>query len=223
MNSSESVFVREFTLAILKTIKESKVSSEQISVVNSDLIPKFSEKFSGMSESINLQIPKEIPKLYEIKKPVENRVVLIPPKVPIKSIAARPFPVPRARIPLQPQQTPKNSFAVPAPSTFSPPKESYGKIDPLLRDASVSTIECSGAGQNIIIIRAGQKQFTKINLNPVEIKQILEKIAQEARIPLMEGIFKAAVDGFSVNAVVSSVIGSRFIIKKQTPYSLLEG
>jgi len=35
-------------------------------------------------------------------------------------------------------------------------------------------------------------------------------------------VFRAAVDNFSLNAVVSEIIGSRFVIKKQNAYALLE-
>jgi hypothetical protein len=114
------------------------------------------------------------------------------------------------------------------PQGMNPPNVSgklsqdYGKITPLLNDASVSTIECLGAGKPVMIIRAGQKQLTKIILNTVEIKEILDKVSEAVHIPLLEGVFRAAVDNFSINAVISDMIGSRFVIKKQTAYSLLE-
>ena len=89
-----------------------------------------------------------------------------------------------------------------------------GKLDQILRDPSVTVIECNGPSQNLSIVRAGQKQFTKISLNSIEIKEFLEKSATKAHVPLLEGVFKVAVDNYIVNAVVSSVIGSRFILKK---------
>jgi len=85
-------------------------------------------------------------------------------------------------------------------------------------DPSVSTIECSGAGKPLMIIRAGQKMGTKISLSAAEIKEVLQKVSDAVHIPLLEGVFRAAVDNFSINAVISEMIGSRFIIKKQTPY-----
>ncbi|GAJ17292.1 unnamed protein product, partial [marine sediment metagenome] len=44
---------------------------------------------------------------------------------------------------------------------------------------------------------------------------LLNQIAEQAHVPLIEGVFKAAVENFIIHAVVSDVIGSRFIIKKQ--------
>jgi len=102
------------------------------------------------------------------------------------------------------------------------PSQNYGKITPLLNDPSVSTIECRGVGKPIIIIRAGQKQITKIILSADDIKTLLRNISDRVHIPLLEGVFRAAVDNFSINAVISEMIGSRFIIKKQTAYTMLE-
>ncbi len=101
--------------------------------------------------------------------------------------------------------------------------EGYGKLQPLLVDVTVTSIECPGADKPLTIVRAGQVQGTKISLSQLEINALLKKVSEKARIPLVEGVFRAAVDNFVLSAVVSGVIGSRFVIKKQTPYSLLEG
>ena len=100
--------------------------------------------------------------------------------------------------------------------------QDYGKITPLLNDPSVSTIECQGAGKPITVIRAGQRQITRIVLNEEEIRGVLEKVADAAHIPLIEGVFRATVDGLGVNAVISEILGTKFLIKKATAYGLLE-
>ena len=116
------------------------------------------------------------------------------------------------------QITPPTSYR----ETQSQSTQDYGKIAPLLNDPSISTIECKGAGILITVIRAGQRQETKISLGKQEIKDILNKISEKTHIPLLEGVFRAAIDNFSINAVISEMIGSRFVIKKHTAYSLLE-
>jgi type IV secretory pathway ATPase VirB11/archaellum biosynthesis ATPase len=102
------------------------------------------------------------------------------------------------------------------------PGQGYGKIDPLLRDPSVSSIECSGADKNLTIIRAGQRQMTKIALSLAEINQLLGVIADRAHVPLIQGVFRAAVDNFMIDAVFSDMVSPKFVIKKQTPYAMLE-
>lgn len=98
----------------------------------------------------------------------------------------------------------------------------YGKLTGLIKDPSVTFIECPGADKEVTIMRQGRKQSTKIVLNSKELQDFLNSISEKARIPIIEGIFRAAVDNFMLDAVVSSTIGSRFIIKKQTPYSLID-
>ena len=92
-----------------------------------------------------------------------------------------------------------------------------------MREKTISAIECLGPGVPITIVKMGQRQMTNIILSPKEIREILDEVAEEAHIPLLEGVFRAAVEGFSINAVISEIIGSKFIIKKSTPYSMLEG
>lgn len=92
--------------------------------------------------------------------------------------------------------------------------EGYGRIVPLLNDPSVSMIECQGADKPLKILRMGQVQMTRISLKPQEIKNILQKVSDEVKIPLLDGVFRAAVDAFSISAVISGMIGSRFVIRK---------
>ena len=144
-----------------------------------------------------------------------------------------PIGRPRMRMPVRqmpppvmipPVVVPVQHVGVPAApqGEVAVPSQDYGKITPLLNDPSVSTIECQGAGKPVMVIRAGQKQVTKIVLSVKEIKDVLDKVSDAAHIPLLEGVFRAAVDNFSINAVISEMIGSRFVIKKATPYGLLE-
>lgn len=90
----------------------------------------------------------------------------------------------------------------------------YEKILPLLRNPQVQYIECEGKDLPLKVISRGQKQITNIVLGDEDIKDILKVISEKARIPLIEGVFKVAVDNFILNAVISDVVGTMFIIKK---------
>lgn len=202
----QKAFLNAFTISILSSIKTNNRILPKRDVINSDLIPSISEDHFKENHLIEKKI---IP--LHISQPTQK---------PIQS-AQLMQPIQTKR-PIQPIQRPIPQRVVPAPANTPASTGEYGKITNLIRDPTITLIECNGAGETISIIRAGQKQFTKISLNPVEIKEILDTVSQKARIPILEGIFKAAVDNFIVNAVVSSIVGSRFVIKKQTPYSLLE-
>ncbi|MGC9309118.1 MAG: hypothetical protein ACP5D2_00290 [Candidatus Nanoarchaeia archaeon] len=98
-----------------------------------------------------------------------------------------------------------------------------GSLQALLSDPAVSSIECPSAGKELWVVSAGQRMPTKLVLSNEEIHEFLEDTADKAGIPLLEGVFRAVVDNYFVDAVISKDIGSRFVIRKQTPYSLLEG
>jgi len=109
---------------------------------------------------------------------------------------------------------PAQTRVMPMPKNYQPILRFNFKIEQLLKDPTIEIIDCPGADKQLNITRRGIKQRTKIILTKDEIKQFLEKIAQEARVPLIEGVFRAAVDNFIINAVVSDEIGSRFILRK---------
>jgi hypothetical protein len=97
-----------------------------------------------------------------------------------------------------------------------------GKLDLLLKDRSVQSIECSGPGKNILIKRHNKINATKMTLNQVEITNIINNFAQQAKIPVIGGILKAAVGDMVISAVLSEFVGSRFILNKIAPYNLIQ-
>lgn len=109
------------------------------------------------------------------------------------------------------------------PSVLHSIGQGYSKIDSLIKDISVQMIECPGAGKNVIVRVRNRLNTTKIILNESEIKEVINHFASQARIPVVGGILKAAVGDLIVSAVISELIGSRFIINKKSPYSLIEG
>jgi len=98
--------------------------------------------------------------------------------------------------------------------------EEFGQITSLISNPDVYFIECSGARQPIKVMVGGQKRLTQIILSEEEINIILENISKKLHLPLSEGVFRAAVDNFTINAVISKIIGSKFVIKKQVNYEM---
>ncbi len=206
-------FIRKFVFAIVQNIRAKNFDYEDRHVIHADMVPRASERV--IHASLGERITKRVP---------------LARKRDMSALVA-PISRPRMRAPVQQMAPVQAQLIAPpiqqvAPMTPQgmPPglTQDYGKITPLLNDPSVSTIECQGAGKPVMIIRAGQKQVTKISLSAKEIREILQKVSDAVHIPLLEGVFRAAVDNFSINAVISEMIGSRFVIKKQTPYGLLE-
>jgi len=175
----ESPIVKAITLAVLKTILERKISKRRVERINTDLIPKVSEK------------------IIKSKMLGEGRI-----DTGVVGVRRGPVILPERRTAQIPQ------------GYVMPPARYNVKIDTLLRNSMISLIECFGPDKPLGIVLRGMKQRTKIVLSKDEIKNFLEKIAGEARVPLIEGVFHAAVDDFVINSVVSDEIGSRFVLRR---------
>lgn len=92
-----------------------------------------------------------------------------------------------------------------------------GKLNPFIQDPAVRVIECEGPDINIVVsgnmgTRAGNLVLTK-----EDIEDILSRFSQASRIPLTEGIVKIVLGQLVLSAIVSEIIGSKFIIRKMAP------
>ena len=216
-------FIRKFVFAIVQNIRAKNFDYEDRHVIHADMVPRASERVihASLGEKV---VKREIPVVAPVVVKKRDMSGLVAPITRSRTrMIARQIPAPVQAPPVAPIAPPVQHVAPAAPQGEPVGlTQDYGKITPLLNDPSVSTIECQGAGKPVMIIRAGQKQVTKISLSAKEIREILQKVSDAVHIPLLEGVFRAAVDNFSINAVISEMIGSRFVIKKQTPYGLLE-
>jgi hypothetical protein len=96
-----------------------------------------------------------------------------------------------------------------------------GKIEALLKDKSIQAIECTGPGKNILIKRYNKINASGLILPQDEISLIIKEFSKQAKIPIIGGLFKAAVGNLIISAVISDFVGSRFIINKMSPYSMI--
>ncbi|MFH0808165.1 MAG: hypothetical protein V1888_00940 [archaeon] len=235
-------FIQSFVLSIIYNIRAKNFEYEEKNIVDADLVPQVSERvmMASMKERA-VVAPRYIEKgKVEIRK--RDMSALIAPigsKVDSRNLGVGGMRESRMIRPeIRGQTMINNSIAMPpvaeqphfmnvAPALVQLAGgvsygDNYGKIIPLLNDPSVSSIECLGADKPIMVIRIGQLQRTRISLNELEIRKLLEGIADLAHVPFLEGVFRVVVNGLNVNAVVSGMIGSRFVIKKATAYGLLE-
>lgn len=86
------------------------------------------------------------------------------------------------------------------------------KVDNLLNDPRIKSIECSEGG--ISISRGKGSEKTGFRLNEQEAKSIIKKFSEKTKIPLGKGVFRAKVGNIAINAMISDVIDSRFLITK---------
>jgi hypothetical protein len=159
-------------------------------------------------ELIPIQIKKKSESL--MQKPLQSSQFQPSQFQPSKQIIQEITPQIKALKEIKPE-------AKPRPEGFA-----LGKIDSLLKNREIQSIECPGPEKNLLIKRYNKINTTRITLNQEEITDILYSFAMQAKIPVVGGILKAAVGDLVVSAVISEFVGSRFIIIKINPYNLIE-
>jgi hypothetical protein len=239
-------FIQKFTVALIKVFKEKRIDPREKFIMHDDLIPKLSPKIQEYSMRQRHISPDAVALVPLTQKPLPLEKVSLesrelpfsepssvggPDKIPVDTKFRQNVQhhthvmmEPPARLP-KPQLKRKSKMQMPPMITKQEPpaqedmfsQEPYGRITLLLQDPSVSVIDCNGPGKPVVVTRYGRKQVTKINLSVDEIAKILDTISMGAHIPLMDGIFRAAVDDFSVTAIISEMVGSKFSIKKSVP------
>ena len=90
------------------------------------------------------------------------------------------------------------------------------KLEVLIRDPLVRTIECNGSDEKIVVTGLMGRKNTEIVLNANEIEGIISKFSEASRIPVSEGLFKVVFGRLIFSAMISSMVGSKFIIKKMS-------
>jgi len=148
-------------------------------------------------------------KMQPLEKKVGREVISLEKKIP-KPIFFKSGQIPVLRIP-EPNLPLRLQYLQPTPI---PVEIDLGKLNILLKDKNVDIIECNGPNQELIVRGSLGVKKTDISLTRDEIATIIHLVAQESKIPLEEGIFRVAVGRIIFLAIISKVIGSKFIIKK---------
>jgi hypothetical protein len=87
------------------------------------------------------------------------------------------------------------------------------KLNPLIQDPAVKSIIGNPDERVSVVVPAGTK-ITKIVLSKEDIDRIINIFSEKSKIPITEGIYKVVVGNLTISAIISPMIGSRFIIRK---------
>ena len=238
---SRIIFLKKFTdELIISFLEEEKIKKEiKIEKLRKEFIePNISPEQAFRKIIRTPVVPAHISEKKEIKQAIFKNVL---PKKTEKKLYANPL-IQRMVINKYPNKLSLNKeksilmyqpFSIypkePSPlQTFElesqqrPEGFNLGKVDLLLKDPLIKIIECEGPDKELIIKKNGRMYTTKIIMNPAEIKEVLDSFSKEARIPVIIGVFKAVVGDLMISALVSDVVGSKFIITKMSQYSLLK-
>ncbi len=139
----------------------------------------------------------------------------LPKPFQVKRVAPRRLVIPQARFPQRLQ------YIKPAAS-IAPVQIALGKLDQFVKDPGVQVIECNGP-DTAIVVKTPTEKPTNVTLTKEEIDEVIQKFSETAKIPIQEGIFRVAIGNLLLSAIISGVIGTKFIIKKlRAPPQLMQ-
>jgi hypothetical protein len=159
------------------------------------------------SEYEKSNLPKMNPE-ESVQNPIEKSWGA--PKIKRKTYPFESFRDVRLTIP-EPNLPERLRYLRPTPSRQ---EIDLGKLNPLVKDPFVRSMECLGPDTNIIVKGKMGEKKTAITLSTEEIDEIVKTFARESKIPVQEGVYKVAVGSFIFLGIISEVVNSRFIIKK---------
>jgi len=242
-------FTAEIMLSIIKKIrsdekiKQEKIKQKILSPIPEPKFPlapvfqpsKFPKLPKQESKTIISKSSEKTIDLEELRKPIIHRA-----KTQMLAQMQKPRPItqpiqttkPIQQAMIQQFQTSKQLPQIPPqvkalkeikPQVNQKPEGfALGRIESLLQNKEIQSIECPGPNKNLLVRKYNKINTTKITLDQVEITDILHAFAKQAKIPIVGGILKAAVGDLVISAVISEFVGSRFIINKITPYSIIQ-
>ncbi len=203
----KTFFLLKFTEELIKQTETSEIFELK------KAIKKRAEKEKNKKEKNKEKIKKIIKhkeKLTELEKsfPIpEKKPIFRPLQKPAvtKKALSRMLRIPEPKLPL------RFKYLKPTPSDKQIDLE---KLKDLIKDPAVKIIECNGPDENIIVQGMMGRKKTNIILNKEEINRTIKKFSETAKIPFQEGIFRVAVGKLILLAIISEVIGSKFLIRK---------
>ncbi len=92
------------------------------------------------------------------------------------------------------------------------------RLNILIKDPAVTEIECTGSDEALLVKKGGVVQKTHIKLSVEEIYQLIAEFSQKTKIPVIDGTLKTAADNLILTAVLSEILGPKFILQKKNPF-----
>jgi hypothetical protein len=215
------IFLLKFTKELIKHSKEDFFTLQHIL--------KRREKPNTFKLNTKDEFEDYIPSLMYTEKRQSPKPIVVRETETPRAITFKPLPKsvqiqarqqkPPLRIPEYPLP-PTVSYLRPTPTNI---QIDLGRLNPLVQDPAVSSIECNGTEEPVMVKGNMGAKTTSITLNKDEINNILQKFSEESKIPIHEGVFKIVVGRLILSAIVSEVIGSKFIIRKMPPAPMQYG
>ncbi len=175
---------------------------------------------SSKAEIINLQKIIELKEKRIEKKETEKEVLVPATKIILPKKEEKPKiqftkpvvkNVPSTLFIPEPKLPSNLEYLKPVPTTNV--EIDLSKLNPLIKDPAVRIVEVN-PDEKVIVTGAMGTKSTNITLNKEDIDRVINAFSVSSRIPISEGIYKVAVGNLILSAIISDVVGSKFIIRK---------
>lgn len=128
-----------------------------------------------------------------------------------KNIRLKTHPRTSTLIIPEPKLPPHLQYLKPVPRNI---KIDLEKLNLLIKDPAVKVIECNGPDEHVFVRGNMGVKPTNTILSKEEIDKIIKKFSEISKIPAQEGIYRVVVGRLILSAIISEVVGSKFMIKK---------
>jgi len=152
------------------------------------------------------------------KVPYEERIPIMRIFPGTKLLPAVSFaPAPPVMLPVQRMPQPPQAvkpLQAPSPALPSVFPIDIGKLNSIISNPEVNMIECLGSKIKLKLKKDSLTAESETILDGNEIKSIINKFSEASKEKVTEPVFKAAFGGWVLTAVVSDIVGTRFILKR---------
>jgi hypothetical protein len=196
-NNFKKLFLLQFTRELIfnsdggQFFKLQALMDEQVTENQEDLIQSIkSNELKGQQE-----LEKKDLNFSQVFKTIKPKI----------NLRQKRLTIPEAMLP------PHLQYLKPTPQNIEIDLE---KLNPLIKDPAVKVIECYGADEHIIVRGSMGVKPTNIIMNKEDIDRVIETFSKVAYIPIHEGAYRVVAGRLILSSIISSTIGSKFIIKK---------
>jgi hypothetical protein len=200
----EATFSNEFKKHFLLVFTKTLIAhSAKVDITKLQRIIELKEKTENLPSILNKEpIIEGIRELRRINLPTISRPVT-------RQFNNPTFNIPESKLP------PHLEYLKPVATSTT--EIDLFKLNPLIKDSAVKIITGSPDEAVSVTGTMGTKP-TSIVLNKEDIDRIINVFSTMSKIPATEGIYKVAIGSLVLSAIISNVVGSRFVIKKLSYY-----
>lgn len=211
-NDFKIFFLLEFTRALIESTKPTEFFQLKDTLREEEKEQR-EEEIGVFPEIIKEQVKQELkPKKEQVL--TRKKLLPIPSRKPVlkiipkrKSLRKKFIPIPRSA----PKLPPRLQYLRPIPRNV---QIDLGPLNSFIQDPMVRSIECNGTDQNLIVRGNMGSKKTNIILGKEDIDNLIQRFAVSAKIPISEGATRIVLGKLILSAIVSDIVGSKFIIQK---------